>query len=357
MFKILKSIRKVSGNINFYKNNVIYLVGDYKHANIIILDQKFNIVKKFRETTSDYIIVDDQLIFTTQVISVPEKIMRSYKYLLNSGDQEPSELDFTLHLKGHKYNYIYLCLGSKGNAKPNKERFYFKIDLKEIEIKSSLDEDIGLIDIEAQFEDSFISTDKWQGKIGKFDFQNKRLWQKDISELGTYQEGNDIIKGEVNNVYTDDIAVYVLTGLSIIAFDLDTGAMLWHTELDTYQSRGLLKDGYLYTTSNAYINKIEIASGAIVYQKKLSGVTVQDELQEMPIANLTWHKDYIWAIMDTSPNALLKIDPNTGLYAEVLDLGTLGIMRHCHDPKFYQNRMYLLDYDQTLHICEEEALT
>ncbi len=183
------------------------------------------------------------------------------------------------------------------------------------------------------------------------------LWQKDISELGSYQEGNDMIKGEINNVYTDNTAVYVLTGLSIIAFDLDTGTKLWHTKLDTYQSRGLLKDGYLYTTSNAYINKVEIASGSIVYQKKLSGVTIQDELQEMPIANLKWHKDYIWAIMDTSPNALLKIDPNTGLYAEVLDLGTLGIMRHCHDPKFYQNRMYLLDYDQTLHICEEEALT
>ncbi len=236
----------------------------------------------------------------------------------------------------------------------NKEEF-LKFDKEKLQF-SNFEIDRNLM-LKKVIKKKIIFTISRKPKVVAYDISLNEIWQSDVSELGSYQENNVMIRGKVNNIYADDTAVYVLTGLSIVAFDLDTGAILWHIELDTYQSRGLLNDGYLYTTSNAYINKVEIASGAIVYQKKLSGVTVQDELQEMPIANLTWHKDYIWAIMDTSPNALLKIDPNTGLYAEVLDLGTLGIMRHCHDPKFYQNRMYLLDYDQTLHICEEEALT
>ena len=57
--------------------------------------------------------------------------------------------------------------------------------------------------------------------------------------------------------------------------------------------------------------------------------------------------------MDTSPNILLKIDSRNGNCHEVIRLDKFGITKDCQPPKFYKDRIYILDNEKTLHIFED----
>lgn len=186
-----------------------------------------------------------------------------------------------------------------------------------------------------------------------FDISNELIrWQLDLSGLCSYDVGNGLEKAELSNIYSDDEFVYLLAGLSVVKVSIQSGEIIWHANLATAQSRGLVYGGYLYTTSNAYINKIDCQTGEILYQVGFDYFSIGNKKELGPIKELVWYQDSIWTVMDSNPSALIEINPCDGSYISVIPLKELGITRDCHMPRFHKNRMYLLDSDNTLHIFE-----
>lgn len=181
----------------------------------------------------------------------------------------------------------------------------------------------------------------------------KLLWETDIGEYGKHEGWNNVEKSKVNAIFVDKTSIYVLTGLRVLALSLKDGSILWNAQMQTYQSFGILIDGFLYTSSNAFINKIETKTGKILYEEEIKPVYTNGEQNLMPISKFIWHKEFIWTVMDTSPNILLKIDVQDGSSNEVIYLEELGVTKDCEPPKFYKNRMYILDYERTLHVFED----
>ena len=189
-------------------------------------------------------------------------------------------------------------------------------------------------------------------KLFSYNSKMSIAWQLDISDLCAYDVGDGLEKAELSNIYSDDEFVYLLAGLSVVKASIQSGEIIWHTKLNTAQSRGLIHDGYLYTTSNAYINKIDCQTGKILYQVGFDYIFIDNERDLGPIMEFVWYKDSIWTVMDSNPSALIEINPNDGSYKSVIPLKDLGIARDCHMPRFHDNRMYILDFDNTLHIFE-----
>ena len=177
-------------------------------------------------------------------------------------------------------------------------------------------------------------------------------WQLDISDLCSYDVGNGLEKAELSNLYTDDEFVYLLAGLSVVKVSIQSGEIIWHTKLNTAQSRGLIQDGHLYTTSNGYINKIDCQTGQILYQEGFDYIHLDHEKMLGPIKELAWYGDSIWTVMDSNPSALIEINPSDGSHKSVVPLKDLGITTDCQMPRFHDDKMYLLDFDSTLHIFE-----
>lgn len=89
-----------------------------------------------------------------------------------------------------------------------------------------------------------------------FDISNEVIkWQLGLSDICAYDVGNGLEKAEISNIYEEEESLYVLAGLSVVKVSVHSGEIIWHVKLNTAQSRGLIHNGSLYTTSSAYINK------------------------------------------------------------------------------------------------------
>lgn len=206
------------------------------------------------------------------------------------------------------------------------------------------------------YKEYIIRYDKSKGQLFLHSNNFTPLWQADLSELCGYelQDSEGFKKAEVNNVLLDGNKVIVLAGLDVVAFAIGNGEILWHCKVGTWQgSRAIIHNGFLYT-SNAYFNKIDLSNGKLIYAKEHDYIYLNGEKTASTISDIAWHDDFIWTVMDTSPNALIAIDPKTGKYVEVIPLTDLGITSDCRAPVFHSGKMYLHDYNGTLHIFEEE---
>lgn len=90
----------------------------------------------------------------------------------------------------------------------------------------------------------------------------------------------------------------------------------------------------------------------MLYQAGFDYIYIDNEKTLGPIMELVWYNGSIWTVMDSNPSALIEINPTDGSYKSIVPLKDLGITRDCHMPRFHESRMYLLDFDNTLHIFE-----
>ena len=220
--------------------------------------------------------------------------------------------------------------------------------------KRALDKNLNLKNVG---ENRLLFSPRKSSIILAFDWQvTLKSWQLDLSDLCAYDVGNGLEKAELSKIYSDDEFVYLLAGLSVVKVSIQSGEIIWHVMTHGKQSRGLLKEGFLYASTNAYITKINTDSGELIYHRvAFDHININNEKTFGPIQELVWYRDSIWTIMDSNPSALIEINPNDGSYKSVIPLKDLGITRDCHMPRFHDNRMYILDFDNTLHIFEMET--
>jgi len=303
--------------------------------------------------------LDGNLKWTTERLEIFFRYQVTDKYIFYSQKNKNMGIFILDRISKNilKNELTYLNFGNKECIKDKILYSFYKgqiivYDLLDLQIKSSFhDNTLGLI--EKVTDDFIITVDATKiYKYNNLDFT--LLWQSDVSQLCSYTSSDGTHPGEINNIYYTHEKVIVLTGLSVIAFSINDGSIVWHTKLDTWQSRGLLQEQYLYTTSNAYINKIDINTGDIYYQREFDYVTINGRKDLGPVSEFVWHKNAIWSIMDTNPSTLIALNPEDGSFNYVIPLPELGIKFDCQPPKFDGNRMYLLDFNHTLHIFERE---
>jgi len=342
MFNKLGVLNNIEYNFIPLNENILVIQENANISFLGIYNSSLEQKKIIKDVTAYDFVQDENNVVITNVNVNKSYVIDIFSYHL-------TELPYVLHLKGKKYGNKYLC-----HAEMDGKEYFLIISLINFDVIKKLDINIGFGNVQLWFDEIVISTRKRKGLLGVYDFNNTLLWQADVSQLGSYTSSDGTHPGEINNIYYTHEKVIVLTGLSVIAFSINDGSIVWHTKLDTWQSRGLLQQQYLYTTSNAYINKIDINTGDIYYQREFDYVTINGRKDLGPVSEFVWHKNAIWSIMDTNPSTLIALNPEDGSFNYVIPLPELGIKFDCQPPKFDGNRMYLLDFNHTLHIFERE---
>jgi len=334
-FKKIGETRNVVYNYQPVRDGVVAIIGDSNRSHLQVFNTYLEVERSISDLTAyDFVDSIENILFTT--------LDADASYLLNKTTLEYKRLPYILHIKGFQIGDQYLCFGEKDGIE-----CYLQISLRTFEILNKYDTNIGFGNIQNWLGSEFTSTETRKGILGYFDFQNNLKWQLDLSQSCAYDLGKGLQKAEISNIYINDKSIFILAGLSVVGVSIKTGDILWNTKLDTWQSRAVINASYLYTTSNTYLNKIDCETGEIIYKNKEFEGTG-------PVSELIWNDGFLWTIMDSSPSTLLCIDPKTGNYVETISLPDLGITRDCYDPKFYENRMYLLDHDNTLHVFENK---
>lgn len=351
--RYIGKIKNVIHNYTFIDDMLIIIRKSNNQKYIELYDRGLVLLDSIKDNTAyDFHIYNEMLIFTSQ----DDKNSYTTK-ILNKKFTSLEKMPFTLHLKGEQNNNFLFCYATVVD-----NEVYINLNLDTLQIVNTVEINIGLYSSETGYYygvdkylfDKYISVNKFDGILAVYKFPNILLWQADVSQIGSYKDYDGEHLGEIKEILNTDDKVIVLTPLKTIAFNLHTGNIVWQAKLDTWQGFGLLQDGYLYTSSNAYINKINVSTGEILYQKRAEPVELGGKKLFMPLSRFVWHDGHLWSVMDTDPILLLKIDPTTGEYSNVINLKELGITRHCDPPKFHNDRMYILDHDHTLYIFETE---
>ncbi|MEP2025425.1 MAG: hypothetical protein ABJH98_12525 [Reichenbachiella sp.] len=340
-FRIINQIPEVIHHYQIFDDKLFLLKGSINESYLSFTPIDKGDEISFKDFSAyDFIMAEKHIIFTTIHGD------KSYAVDRFSGDVE--QLPYVLHIKGHQHAGEYLCYGEY-----NENEYFLKISLKTLSLQNKYPIDIGFGNVKYWKGGVFISTKGRNGVVGCFDMNSNDIWQIHLSDMCAYGDDEETIKAELSNIYTDSQNIYALAGLSVVCIAVDSGEIQWHAKLDTAQSRGLVHSGFIYTTSGGYLNKINCKSGEIIYQVSFDYIMKSGRQDIGPISQLVWYDDGLWTIMDANPSYLIKFNPSDGSYQEVIALPELGITSDCHMPKFHNDRMYILDHNNTLHIFEQ----
>jgi len=187
MYKEIKKINQVYSSFDFYKKSLICNIGNGKEAHITFYDENFEQFNQLKNTSYDFLIANNQLIFTTQTIitNASKKILKSFSVDLTKIDLE-IELSYTLHLKGVKQNNKFLCIGNQGYADSEKEKQYYIINLDSLTIETKINIPTEFKKIEIFNDNFFIATDRRKGKIGLFSFDVQCEWEYNLFDEASY---------------------------------------------------------------------------------------------------------------------------------------------------------------------------
>ncbi|WKB81404.1 hypothetical protein QYR09_16840 [Cellulophaga lytica] len=177
---------------------------------------------------------------------------------------------------------------------------------------------------------------------------DKILWSIDITKIG------DLNTTIIKTIIRDQLLL-ILKGTSVICLNIETGKVVWSLNSDIAKQMGVISGEYLYTASNTSLTKIAIASGEIEYTIRFQEEYQLEKLITLyGIEELTLFKNELWAYTKFGTLSLVCIDKETAYFNKVIPLESLGIKTGIFSFQFYKDKLFIHDYDYTLHIFEKE---
>lgn len=208
----------------------------------------------------------------------------------------------------------------------------------------------------------FICTDKGKISLYNYNTQNE-VWQQDLSEITSYKDWWGEHKGEVKRVYSYKDKVILTAGDSVLSLDLETGKRLWQVRYNSLDFTPLtlhIVNNVAYLSKGAYYSAIDLDKGVKLVEIMLQRPFDLDSQYwqanlAMVGSDMTFHEGYFYFSdrdKDRKHYFLAKMKPETGIIEDyqILD----GITSNLAPPKFYNDKMFLLDSRTTLHIYEKE---
>ncbi len=164
-------------------------------------------------------------------------------------------------------------------------------------------------------------------EVKAFSFDNKLIWQTDISHYGQkrYNHRNEEIDSSTPNTISgevigyEDTIVVPLSGKQIVALNIADGSFKWIIEYEKRQNYFAWHENRLYTYWRNFIHEIDICTGEIVRNLEVSSIYI-DKYNDWPNRSLVSGGKLIIDFLKTD-NSLLVID------LESFSIGTSEVIK------------------------------
>lgn len=338
MFTLDTFITDVLYNFTPINEGLILIRGD-KEGYIEFLDKNYSLNETIQiDSAYDFLVYQQKLLFTNS------EGTKSWLYSLENGHLE--QCTYVLHLPGIKSKDQYLCPANNPNET------HLIISLRDFLIIKDLGNNLGLGNL-IYFDDHlFISTKNRKGQIFQSDFFNTKIWEIDLSETASYTNYDGYHRGEIDQVYVVNELVIVVAKVFILAYDFNSGDLLWKHEFD-YRPNALAihgTEGFILVGAQYAI--IDLTSGKVIYELKLDDFEFRGHKLQFDGYGRLYHEGLIWCCIQTSGyHFVAALYPENG---EVVWLENVNTPHSIKSPVFYEDRMYILDSGGTLHIYEKE---
>ncbi len=188
--------------------------------------------------------------------------------------------------------------------------------------------------------------------------QGKQKWQIDISNFGR-NIAKDPKTGEIlwdkpneikENLLADDKNIYVpLTGGQLLALDSQTGKKVWMWE-QPRNGTFAIQDNYIYKQDGLTIFEIDTKNGKLVRKKHFN----DDKLvNDFHASGPLWVYEDIIIVCDVLYGKICLLNRHTLEVEEFFSLNK-KLINSKNAIVWHNNKLYVLDIDNTLHIFEKE---
>lgn len=199
--------------------------------------------------------------------------------------------------------------------------------------------------------------------ISKVDFRNDSLiWQYAISDIGPYLDDTDLMEPpklserKIYNLYFENGYIFATISKGIIALSLETGELLWHTDLSFNPLYLSFNQGEIYCRDWERFVALDLTTGKIIHQKKYIGFTINGKVVRNGMNDGLKIKDGKgYFVLDLDAELyLISIDLETAEVNVETELPDVKDQVHTDDIYFEGNRMYIRDCASFLYVYEIE---
>jgi len=194
--------------------------------------------------------------------------------------------------------------------------------------------------------------DHWDKKTIKMSFLMKeKNWQKDISSCGKYinlrdeEQPNEIDGGLMG---FENLLFVPLRGGQLLALDVETGEEVWMLEQEISGQYAVFQDK-IYK-KNEFLYEINALTGEIIRQKNIGDGDIQDGF--IAIGPIWIYEDIIILINNYTGDIVLLNKNDFSVFDKIKIDASIA---HSKDTIiWHDNKLYVLDLNNTLHIFEDE---
>lgn len=198
-------------------------------------------------------------------------------------------------------------------------------------------------------------------KIFRVNFDNNKvIWKYDISALGPFLNDFDVLelprwdKRKLYNIYIHNNQLIVTVSKGVFALSLETGQLLWHTDLSFdplylsfINSKGYCRDWENFVSINLFI-------GEILLQNKYVGFKINgEEIWHVQSYGFVIKAQKGYFMLDHKGTSyLLSMNLEDGSVIIETELGEIKNHVHTEDIRFEGNRLYIRDCASFLYVYE-----
>ncbi len=209
-----------------------------------------------------------------------------------------------------------------------------------------------------QFENLFIYKGFSKTNIQAYNRDEELVWDTKASDFGRnimrHRDTKEVLSDKPNEIDGDIFnyngLIYTpLRGGQLLALNAKDGSKAWFLEHEISGAYQILEDK-IYKKTGKELYEIEAATGKVLREKKLK----QDpKLSEFHASGPLWVYDDVIIVVDVFYGKICILERKT---FEVLDFFSINyrIINNNNALVWHENKLYVLDIDNTLHIFEKE---
>lgn len=337
MYTFSNKISQVINNYEPVEDGLILIRGTHETCFLEYLNDEDKLLVKIEQDTAyDFVNFGSNLLFTNKEAS------KTYAY--NKTNQSLNLLPYILHLKGHRDSDKYFCY-----TEIDGKNCFTIISLDSFMVVDNFPVEISFGVIDSFFGTGIVSSKKRNGIVGLIKFPNEIVWQLNVPHL----LNNDInLKAPISFIEVDKLKnrAYIICLESILCLTLD-GKILWITDIKFKSSQIHIRnnEGYIITSDNFV--KLDLETGKINISKKIGHISFQSKKLSFQGHSPQIFDGLLWCTLQTSGYSFIAaLEPESGNLEWLQNVPTSNFI---NAPRFYRNKMYVLDTGGDLFIYKK----
>lgn len=184
---------------------------------------------------------------------------------------------------------------------------------------------------------------------------NSLVWQQDLKETLKYHFDKKDVYGQIKQIKHYKDSVIVVSDGGVIRLLLETGEILWKSKTYARTMEIVEETGYVCTNHSLY--KVNLKSGTISgygwEYHRLPDLEYNGKTYWAVGHEVIYHNGLLWySVYSAGESFITAINPESGNYEWIHHVDTY---EKIESPRFYDNKMFILDTGGTLHIYEKDS--